>query len=500
MTHADTDARATALFATLEAGAAEQASQLRAAALSDMACLRSCAGALASAWLTAGPGLAELTAVEFRTNALLRLGEDLFPGQDQDLACVCGRAAAAAGTHALVCGALWHTVVARHNIMVDAWRRVFTRAGVSSSLEPHVKQLPQRRRAAGLPVRPSRPTSPHPRDGKLTCATLTTSELPANPAVAVPSTPSGTRASPSAAPSAAAPRAAPLTGPPTARPLPPRCPTATAPLSTRPAPPFLLTGSSLPAAAPANADAAPANAGATAATAVATTAIDAAATPGATTGTATATTEPSMPAGPSGPPIPSAPAQPRTARGHAAAQQLPPRSRRDPERGDLLALLPGRPIVADTCVTHPLAASAVKAAARDTGATAKGKDSLKRDKYCRTGTGACRFVPLSHETFGRAGPAAFALLNEIVEFAASSGVVSKKIFFEDAMRDLSTTLCREMTWQVLATVPFSSSAGKSNCHPEQMIQAPQHAVTSVRAAAIDCASLVPQIRLAHGFL
>ena len=37
---------------------------------------------------------------------------------------------------------------------------------------------------------------------------------------------------------------------------------------------------------------------------------------------------------------------------------------------------------------------------------------------------ACRFVPLGHETFGRAGPAAFALRNEIAEFAASSGVVS----------------------------------------------------------------------------
>ena len=53
-----------------------------AAALSDMARLRSCTGAL---------GLAELTAVEFRTNALLCLGEDQFPGQVQDMACVCGR-------------------------------------------------------------------------------------------------------------------------------------------------------------------------------------------------------------------------------------------------------------------------------------------------------------------------------------------------------------------------------------------------------------------------
>ena len=81
VTHADADSRAAAVFETLEADAAGQASQLQAAALSDMARLKSCAGALASAWLTARPGLAELTAVEFRTNALLRLGEDLFPAR-----------------------------------------------------------------------------------------------------------------------------------------------------------------------------------------------------------------------------------------------------------------------------------------------------------------------------------------------------------------------------------------------------------------------------------
>ena len=48
-----------------------------------------------------------------------------------------------------------YTVVARHNMMVDAWRRVFARAGISSRLEPHVKQLLQRLRAAGLPTLPS---------------------------------------------------------------------------------------------------------------------------------------------------------------------------------------------------------------------------------------------------------------------------------------------------------------------------------------------------------
>ena len=61
---------------------------------------------------TARPGVTEPTAIEFRANALLRIGEDLVPDQDRDIACACGLAMAGSGrrTHALVCGALWHTV------------------------------------------------------------------------------------------------------------------------------------------------------------------------------------------------------------------------------------------------------------------------------------------------------------------------------------------------------------------------------------------------------
>ena len=99
--------------------------------------------------------------------------------------------------------------------------------------------------------------------------------------------------------------------------------------------------------------------------------------------------------------------------------QLPPRSQRDPQRRDLHAFLPGRPVVMDVCVTHPLSASAVAAAAWTTGATTEAKDALKRNKHSRTGTGACRSVPLSHETHGRAGPEAFVLLTEIAEYAAT---------------------------------------------------------------------------------
>ena len=58
-------------------------------------------------------------------NALLCLGVHLFPGQDRDMACVCRRALAAGGIHALVCHALWHRAVARHNQgskALEPWR------------------------------------------------------------------------------------------------------------------------------------------------------------------------------------------------------------------------------------------------------------------------------------------------------------------------------------------------------------------------------------------
>ena len=102
VTHADADARAAAVFATLEADASAQASQLRAAALSDMARLRSCAGALASGWLTARPGLAEHTAVEFRTNALLRFGKKLCSLASIEIRRVCAAALRRQGVPAAV--------------------------------------------------------------------------------------------------------------------------------------------------------------------------------------------------------------------------------------------------------------------------------------------------------------------------------------------------------------------------------------------------------------
>ena len=76
-------------------------------------------------------------------------------------------------------------------------------------------------------------------------------------------------------------------------------------------------------------------------------------------------------------PIPPAPPGAATAAVHSggatATSRLPPHSRRDPQRGDLLLYLPGRPVVVDVCVTYPLASSAVAAAAWGTGVSAEAK-------------------------------------------------------------------------------------------------------------------------------
>eukprot|EP00892_Ulva_mutabilis_P005628 jgi/Ulvmu1/3437/UM016_0056.1 len=148
---------------------------------------------------------------------------------------------------------------------------------------------------------------------------------------------------------------------------------------------------------------------------------------------------------------------PEGRRGRAAAacaRPLPPRSQRDPERGDLLVMLPCDTVVADVCVTCPVAPSRVVAAANTPGAAAQLMDDRKRDKYGRCGTGACRFVSLSHETFGRVDTGAFAFLNKIADFAAASGAVSRRAFLQNVMCELSTTLCRGVTRQVLAAAPL----------------------------------------------
>ena len=96
-------------------------------------------------------------------------------------------------------------------------------------------------------------------------------------------------------------------------------------------------------------------------------------------------------------------------------------------------------------MSHLLVGSAVAAAVWTTGPSVEAKDALKRNKCSSTGSGASRLVPLSHETYGSAGPEAFALLNMIGEYAAGIRSVSKKMLLEKTMRDLSRNLCWGVT-------------------------------------------------------
>ena len=86
---------------------------------------------------------------------------------------------AAGGTHSLICGALWHTVVARHNAMTQASLRIAARGRIAATREPYVKQLAQQPCAVGLPALPTFPL-PAPSAGK---------HMPARASFAAPGSP-----------------------------------------------------------------------------------------------------------------------------------------------------------------------------------------------------------------------------------------------------------------------------------------------------------------------
>ena len=83
-------------------------------------------------------------------------------------------------------------------------------------------------------------------------------------------------------------------------------------------------------------------------------------------------------------------------------------------------------MVVDVCVTHQLASSAVAAALWGTAVSSEAMICVEAGQVRPYRYGRVQPFPLSHETYGRAGPAAFALLHELAEFAASTGAVSKK--------------------------------------------------------------------------
>ena len=123
----------------------------------------------------------------------------------------------------------------------------------------------------------------------------------------------------------------------------------------------------------------------------------------------------------------------------------------DGARGDAIMTLPEGTIVADVSVIHPAAQTYIGVAARATGAAAALRDASKVEKYRRSAMGgACEFVPLSVETYGRMGEPAMALLRRLAEVAADGGRVNKQRWMKSALRKLSVALMRGNSWRFKA--------------------------------------------------
>jgi hypothetical protein len=113
-------------------------------------------------------------------------------------------------------------------------------------------------------------------------------------------------------------------------------------------------------------------------------------------------------------------------------------------RGDILAVMPeGRVVVLDCVVTHPAAASYVRAASRMAGAAVLRAEQAKRRDFDSLGQGGgYDFIPLAVESFGRLGLEASRFLSDLGDVAAAGGTASKAAFVRSVRQELSCALCR----------------------------------------------------------
>ena len=116
-------------------------------------------------------------------------------------------------------------------------------------------------------------------------------------------------------------------------------------------------------------------------------------------------------------------------------------------RGDVLAIL--RAVTAlDVSVAHPAVAGCarddhwlLRKCASEDGFAAAQRDKEKRDKY-QGNNCAELFIPLSHETWGRLGKPAMALLSDLGDIVEAGGRSTKGAFIQSALAELSVALQR----------------------------------------------------------
>ena len=96
----------------------------------------------------------------------------------------------------------------------------------------------------------------------------------------------------------------------------------------------------------------------------------------------------------------------------------------------------------DVCVTNPLSASFVEAAAQCDGTAAQKRDEAKTAAYAARGDSGYKFIPVSVETHGRQGQPAMALLDTIGSAASKAvlGAFSKRRFIDGVLQQLSVVL------------------------------------------------------------
>jgi hypothetical protein len=117
----------------------------------DRARMLSCACRPSSLWLDTLPisPFLELSNADFVAAMRHRLGMTHLPANAPGVQCTCGRFMQPDDAdHAMTCKSLCGAMTMRHNLLTENWRRIISRAGVASSLEPAIHALPGARAAA----------------------------------------------------------------------------------------------------------------------------------------------------------------------------------------------------------------------------------------------------------------------------------------------------------------------------------------------------------------
>jgi hypothetical protein len=131
------DTRSDQLMAELAAGGPE--------GQRERARMLSCMCRPAGAWIEALPTSFALTLTDgdFRTSMRHRMGLTQLPANAPGVLCPCGQIMQAGNIdHAMVCKTQMGGMQMRHEILANAWRLISNRAGISTSAEPLLRQLP----------------------------------------------------------------------------------------------------------------------------------------------------------------------------------------------------------------------------------------------------------------------------------------------------------------------------------------------------------------------